>query len=105
MNEACWWPCGVFEPTCIGTRQDPNLFWSGVRQILVNRRRDQWELATNRSRQTIMRGKGLNWSGVDPPLSSSRACLTTFIAISVPWLSVSRRQCFAVRPVPRPWMG
>ena len=27
---------------------------------------------------------GLNWSGVDPPLSSSRACLTTFIAISVP---------------------
>ena len=48
---------------------------------------------------------GLNWSGVDPPLSSSRACLTTFIAISVPWLSVSRRQCFAVRPVPRPWMG
>ena len=26
----------------------------------------------------------LNWSGVDPPLSSSRACLTTFIAISVP---------------------
>ena len=58
MNEACWWPCGVFEPTCIGTRQDPNLFWSGVCQILVNRRRDQWELATNRSRQTIMRGKG-----------------------------------------------
>ena len=31
-----------------------------------------------------MRGKGLNWSGVGPPLSSSRACLTTFIAISVP---------------------
>ena len=29
-------------------------------------------------------GAGLNWSGVDPPLSSSRACLTTFIAISVP---------------------
>ena len=29
-------------------------------------------------------GSGLNWSGVDPPLSSSRACLTTFIAISVP---------------------
>ena len=29
-------------------------------------------------------GGGLNWSGVDPPLSSSRACLTTFIAISVP---------------------
>ena len=27
---------------------------------------------------------GLNWSGVDPPLSSSRACLTTFIAFSVP---------------------
>ena len=27
---------------------------------------------------------GLNWSGVDPPLSPSRACLTTFIAFSVP---------------------
>ena len=27
---------------------------------------------------------GLNWSGVDPPLSSTRACLTTFIAISLP---------------------
>ena len=27
---------------------------------------------------------GLNWSGVDPPLSSSRACLTTFIANSAP---------------------
>ena len=27
---------------------------------------------------------GLNWSGVDPPLSSSRACLTTFLAFSVP---------------------
>ena len=27
---------------------------------------------------------GFNWSGVDPPLSSSRACLTTFIANSVP---------------------
>ena len=29
-------------------------------------------------------GGGLNWSGVDPPLSSSRVCLTTFIAFSVP---------------------
>ena len=29
-------------------------------------------------------GGGLNRSGVDPPLSSSRACLTTFIANSVP---------------------
>ena len=28
--------------------------------------------------------RGLNRSGVDPPLSSSRACLTTFIANSVP---------------------
>ena len=28
--------------------------------------------------------QGLNRSGVDPPLSSSRACLTTFIANSVP---------------------
>ena len=27
---------------------------------------------------------GFNWSGVDPPLSSSRACLTAFIANSVP---------------------
>ena len=27
---------------------------------------------------------GLNRSGVDPPLSSSRACLMTFIANSVP---------------------
>ena len=26
---------------------------------------------------------GLNRSGVDPPLSSSRACLTTFIAIAI----------------------
>ena len=31
-----------------------------------------------------LEGEGLNRSGVDPPLSSSRACLTTFIAISVP---------------------
>ena len=29
-------------------------------------------------------GGALNRSGVDPPLSSSRACLTTFIANSVP---------------------
>ena len=29
-------------------------------------------------------GRGLNRSGVDLPLSSSRACLTTFIANSVP---------------------
>ena len=29
-------------------------------------------------------GGGLNWSGVYPPLSSSRACLTTFIAYSFP---------------------
>ena len=31
-----------------------------------------------------MEEKGFNWSGVDPPLSSSRACLTAFIANSVP---------------------
>ena len=29
-------------------------------------------------------GGGLNWSGVDPPLRSSRVCLTTLIAYSVP---------------------
>ena len=50
-------------------------------------------------------GGGLSWSGVFPPLSSSRACLTTLIAHSVPSLSVSRRQRFAVRLFPRPWMG
>ena len=27
---------------------------------------------------------GFNWSGVDPPLSLSRACLMAFIANSVP---------------------
>ena len=35
------------------------------------------------TRAWLLQG-GLNWSGVDPPLSSSRACLTTFIAFSVP---------------------
>ena len=38
----------------------------------------------SRALRLFLRVLGLNWSGVDPPLSSSRACLTTFIAISVP---------------------
>ena len=50
-------------------------------------------------------GGGLIWSSVYPPLCSSRACLTTLIAYSVPSLSVSLRQCFAVRPFLRPSMG
>ena len=32
----------------------------------------------------VLQTLGFNWSGVDPPLSSSRACLTAFIANSVP---------------------
>ena len=43
---------------------------------------------------------GFNWSGVDPPLSSSRACLMAFIANSVPRLFVSRGQCLAVLSFP-----
>ena len=34
--------------------------------------------------ELVLAQGGLNRSGVDPPLSSSRACLTTFIANSVP---------------------
>ena len=37
-------------------------------------------------------GGGLNWSGVYPPLCSSRVCLTNLFAYSDPCLSVSRRQ-------------
>jgi len=57
--------------------------------------RMQWHLPKDRqgteaccypTAQSLREGgiRGLNWSGVDPPLSSSRACLTTFIAFSVP---------------------
>ena len=49
---------------------------------------------------------GLNRSGVDPPLTSSRTCLMTFIANSVPRLCVSLGQCNAILvPSLRPKWG
>ena len=45
------------------------------------------------------RGRGVQRAGVDPPLRSSRACLTAFIAFTVPFVFVSLGQC---HPVPFP---
>ena len=56
-------------------------------------------------RRATKTSSGLQRSGVDPPLGSSRACLTAFIAFSVPLVSASpvRRPIWLVAsPVPPP---
>ena len=53
-------------------------------QINSNGQQPQCNLPSALAAQPPPPPGGLNRSGADPPLSSSRACLTTFIANSVP---------------------